>query len=118
MRFSVFIAIFMCAYALAFHALFFECAEGTEIGENFGTFAMALLFVFQAPFGVFDFAIFDRVDDDCPHLPAHVRARAHDVGIVLLVAYIVVMALIIFNLLIAILSTTHREVRAQNRNQI
>ena len=116
MRFSVFIAIFMSAYALAFHALFFECTEGTEIGENFGTFAMSLLFVFQAPFGVFDFAIFDTVDDDCSHLPASVRASAHDVGIALLVGYIVVMALILFNLLIAILSTTHREVRGEAGN--
>lgn len=106
----------MSAYALAFHALFFECSEGTEIGDSFGTFAMSLLFVFQAPFGVFDFAIFDTVDSDCPHLPAPVRGRAHDVGIVLLVGYIVVMALILFNLLIAILSTTHREVRDENRN--
>lgn len=107
-RFSVFVGLFMVGFALAFHALFFKCDADTDLGDSFGTFDHALVVVFGAPLGEFSFQLFDNVESDCPLHPAPERAR--DAGTFLLVGYLIVMAVVLFNLLIAILSTAHKEV--------
>lgn len=52
--------------------------------------------------------------DQCPDSAA--PEWVGDAGTLLLVAYLVVMAVILFNLLIAILSTAHYEVRIRQRS--
>lgn len=109
LRFSVFIVLVMCSFALAFNGLFFTCPKESHLGDRFGTFYGALPVVFGASLGDFSFEEFNNIETECPDHPAPERAR--DAGIFLLVMYLIVMAVILFNLLIAILSTTHSEVR-------
>lgn len=109
LRFSVFVIMFMVSFALALHALFFKCNDDTYLGESFGSFVQALVFVFGAPLGDFEFENFFDTEVQCPKHPAPGRAR--DAGTLLLVCYLIVMAIILFNLLIATLSTTHKKVR-------
>lgn len=61
LRFSVFLVIFMASFALSFHALFHNCDDGQPLGESFGNFHQALVVVFGAPLGDFDFQeLFDE----------------------------------------------------------
>lgn len=83
LRFGVFIVVVMAGFALAFHAVFFLCEDGTLLGGNFGSFASALLYVFEAPLGEFDFGDFDNVRGQCPDHPS--PGQASDAGIFLLV---------------------------------
>lgn len=84
LRFGVFIVVVMAGFALAFHAVFFSCDADSPLGGNFGTFPSALLYVFEAPLGEFDFTEFDRVREQCPSHSSREQA-ASDAGIFLLV---------------------------------
>eukprot|EP00752_Nemacystus_decipiens_P009021 g8052.t1 len=116
LRFSVFLVIFMASFALSFHALFHNCNDDSELGESFGNFHQALVVVFGAPLGDFSFQeLFDGASGQCPD---HASPEwVGDVGTLLLVAYLVVMAVILFNLLIAILSTAHYEVHRNGEQE-
>eukprot|EP00903_Cladosiphon_okamuranus_P021649 g19903.t1 len=115
LRFGVFIVVVMAGFGLAFHAVFFLCDAYTDLGENFGTFASALLYVFEAPLGEFDFGVFNNVTEQCPNHPS--PGQASDAGIFLLVAYLLVLAIIMLNLLIAVLTTTHGEVHENGEKE-
>eukprot|EP00903_Cladosiphon_okamuranus_P009225 g8807.t1 len=80
----------------------------TDLGDSFRTVDRALVVVFGAPLGEFSFEIFENVEDQCPNQPA--PRHAAGAGSFLLVSYLVVMAVVLLNLLIAILSTAHKEV--------
>lgn len=84
LRFGVFIVVVMAGFALAFHAMFFSCDADSPLGGNFGTFPSALLYVFEAPLGEFDFTEFDGVRGQCPSHSSREQA-ASDAGIFLLV---------------------------------
>lgn len=84
LRFGVFIVVVMAGFALAFHAVFFSCNASSALGGNFRTFPSALLYVFEAPLGEFDFGDFDNVRDQCPSHSSREQA-ASDAGIFLLV---------------------------------
>lgn len=75
--------VVMAGFALAFHAVFFSCDVTSSLGDSFGTFASALLFVFEAPLGEFSFEIFDDVGVQCPDHAS--PGQASDAGIFLLV---------------------------------
>lgn len=75
--------VVMAGFALAFHAVFFLCEPDTLLGGSFGTFASALLYVFEAPLGEFDFGDFNDVRGQCPDHPS--PGQASDAGIFLLV---------------------------------
>ncbi|CAM9102556.1 unnamed protein product, partial [Hapterophycus canaliculatus] len=116
LRFSVFLAIFMASFALSFQSLFHGCRNDSMLGETFGHFHQALVFVFGAPLGDFSFQeLFDEAADQCPDHSA--PDWVGDAGTLLLVAYLVVMAVILFNLLIAILSTAHFEVHKNGEQE-
>eukprot|EP00903_Cladosiphon_okamuranus_P019883 g18275.t1 len=116
LRFSVFLVIFMASFALSFHALFHNCDNDSQLGESFGNFHQALVVVFGAPLGDFSFQeLFDEAADQCPD---HASPEwIGDIGTILLVGYLVVMAVILFNLLIAILSTAHFEVHKNGEQE-
>ncbi|CAM9784847.1 unnamed protein product, partial [Scytosiphon promiscuus] len=116
LRFSVFLVIFMASFALSFQSLFHGCDNDSMLGESFGHFHQALVVVFGAPLGDFSFhELFDEAADQCPDHPA--SNWVGDAGTLLLVAYLVVMAVILFNLLIAILSTAHFEVHKNGEQE-
>lgn len=75
----------------------------------FGKFHRALLTIFAAALGEFGTIIdhFDSIEDQCENLAPEL---AYHASIILLVAYLVVMAVVLLNLLIAVLSTAHQEV--------
>lgn len=83
LRFGVFIVVVMAGFALAFQAVFFLCDDTSILGASFGTFASALLYVFEAPLGEFSFEDFDAVSVQCPDHPS--PGQASDAGIFLLV---------------------------------
>lgn len=110
-RFSAFIVLVMCSFALAFFTLFSECSpdESSEedLAEAFRTFESSLITVFEAALGQFEIRDFDEERED-PHdqfcgKPPAVR----DAGIFIMVLYLIVMAILMMNLLIAILTTAH-----------
>lgn len=102
-RFSAFIVLVMASFSLAFHALFFSCDGDTTLGGRFGTFSHSLLTTFEAALGQFYADDFDDIGSQCPNLPAPGRSR--HAGMFLLVTYLIVMAVVLLNLLIAVLST-------------
>ncbi|CAM9885508.1 unnamed protein product [Ectocarpus fasciculatus] len=108
LRFGVFIVVIMAGFALAFNAVFGSCDAGSLLDESYGSFGTAFLTVFKAPLGEFEFEAFDDVGGVCPDIPS--PGRASDAGTFLLVAYLVVLAVVMLNLLIAVLSTAHGEV--------
>lgn len=110
-RFSAFIVLVGASFALAFNALFHTCvypensSEGLEERGPFESFGSSLLTVLEAALGNFDFGEFSRMEDNCD-LPTW----AGNAGIVIMVVYIFIMAILLMNLLIAVLSTAHMEV--------
>lgn len=108
-HFAVFIIVIMTSFGLAFNSIFFSCEEGSELDMLFGEFHRALLTVFGAALGEFGTILdyFSYIEDQCEHL---VPELAYHVSVCLLVAYLVVMAVVLLNLLIAVLSTAHQEV--------
>ncbi|CAM9548053.1 unnamed protein product, partial [Ectocarpus fasciculatus] len=115
LRFGVFIVVVMAGFALAFNAVFGSCNAGSFLDESYGSFGTAFLTVFKAPLGEFAFEDFDDVGGQCPGNPS--PGRASDAGTFLLVAYLVVLAVVMLNLLIAVLSTAHGEVNANGEKE-
>ena len=109
-RFSAFIVVVLTSYALAFHAIFATCDEGSGLDEKFGTFAAALLSVFSAGLGEFGDILddFAGAEEYCAENPA--PRLLEPAGVVLLLGYLVVMAVVLLNLLIAVLSSAHQKV--------
>ena len=105
-KFSVFVSVLLASFALAFHALFRTCAGG-PLEQEYGTFSDSFLTMFKAMMGDFAFESFKPANDACdvPHW-------AETVGVALLVVYLAIMSILLLNLLIAVLSTAHAEVRA------
>ncbi|CAM9483116.1 unnamed protein product, partial [Sphacelaria rigidula] len=74
-RYAVFIIIVMGSFALAFYAIFFDCptpggnVEENPLQEAFGTVGSALISMFEAGLGEFDFEIFDFVTEYCGRPP-------------------------------------------------
>ncbi|CAM9923666.1 unnamed protein product, partial [Scytosiphon promiscuus] len=119
LRFSAFLAMVMLSFALAFHAVFHTCGtyvdpdacyldgEDFPLRDAFGTFGSSFITVFDLALGGPDFQLFDDPGDDCRcNLPDGARGA----GVVLMVAYMITMAVVLLNLLIAVLSTAHDEV--------
>ena len=83
----------MASFALAFHAVFSTCKEDTASDKDlyaaFGTFWFALLTTFESMLGSFDFDLFREDNNACSR-----PQMANDV-----------MAILLLNLLIAVLST-------------
>ena len=75
----------------------------------FGAFHRALLTVFAAALGEFGTILddFSYIEDQCEGLAPEL---AYHASVCLLVGYLVVMAVVLLNLLIAVLSTAHQEV--------
>ena len=108
-RFSAFIIVVITSFALAFHAVFATCDEGSDLYEKFGTFAAALQSVFGAGLGEFGDTLGGFVDAEeyCAENPA--PRLLEFAGVVLLLAYLVVMTVVLLNLLIAVLSSEHQK---------
>ncbi|CAM9621106.1 unnamed protein product [Ectocarpus sp. 13 AM-2016] len=115
LRFGVFIVVVMAGFALAFTTVFGSCNADSLLGESFGSFGTAFLSVFEAPLGELSFEDFHDVGTQCPDNPA--PGRASDAGTFLLVAYLVVLAVVMLNLLVAVLTTAHGEVNANGEKE-
>eukprot|EP00752_Nemacystus_decipiens_P006636 g5966.t1 len=89
--------------------LFARLLRLTQIDDTLGPMT-------QAPLGEFDFSEFDDVKDDCPSHSDRPQA-ASDAGIFLLVAYLLILAIIMLNLLVAVLTTAHGEVYANGNGE-
>lgn len=101
-RFSVFIVVLITSFALTFNVLLGGCESGNEA---YTTLADAHLTMFKAMLGDFDFEdIMGSNDCSYPYL-TDIAAK------ILLVLYLVIVTILLMNLLIAILSTVHAEVR-------
>lgn len=121
--FSVVLILVMFGFAASFNALYgtdtilVERLAGAACDVNdhpivgeFGTLGDALLTMFVSMLGEFDLEpFFSRYEgangEDCGEV-TYVQA-----GILLMVIYLVIMAVILLNLLIAVLSTAHAEVQ-------
>lgn len=104
-KFSVFLAVLMASFALTFHVLFYTCEEGdSALYESFNTFGDSYLTMFKAMLGDFDFDSFKHADK------CYRPGWAEQVGVTLLVLYLAIMAILLLNLLIAVLSTAHADV--------
>lgn len=108
-RFSAFIVVILTSFALAFHALFINCNEDRELFTKFGTFPSALLTIFAASLGEFGDIIKDlkEIDYHCEGNPAN--DIAYIASVFFLVTYLVIMAVVLLNLLIAVLSSEHQK---------
>lgn len=104
-KFVVFTAVLMASFALTFHVIFHSCEDGTPLDEAYGTFSKAYLTMFRAMLGEFHFDILETTDA-CQH-----PSWGENVGAPLLVSYLAIMSILLLNLLIAVLSTAHAEVR-------
>lgn len=95
-----------------------DCVDDGVISlrDAFGSFGDSLLTVFASALGGFDFTIFDdAVEDTCRcDLPQGARHAA----IFLMVSYLITVAVVLLNLLIAVLSTAHNEVYANAENEL
>ncbi|CBN74318.1 Ankyrin Repeat Transient Receptor Potential Channel [Ectocarpus siliculosus] len=121
LRFSAFIAMVMLSFALAFHAVFHTCGEYSEpqctlddddafpLRDAFGTFGDSFVTVFTYALGGPDFEAFQLAGSDCR---CDLPEGARNAGIFLLVVYMITMTVVLLNLLIAVLSTTHGKVYA------
>lgn len=50
-RFSIFMLVVMCSFALAFHSLYSKCGDGDALNEVYSTFSDSLLDMFRAMLG-------------------------------------------------------------------
>ncbi|CAM9546666.1 unnamed protein product [Choristocarpus tenellus] len=98
LRFGMIMVIILLGFAVSFHGLF---------GENvysYSTFRGTCLTLFSSMLGDFDFQVFE----------GEVYGSA---GSCLLVLYLCVMSIMLFNLLIAVLSTSHATVVENSENE-
>lgn len=123
-QFSLVLLLVMLGFAASFSALYGEHTVLVErnLGDScdvhdhpivvaFGTIGAALLTTFGAMLGEFDFETFSASyenDDgeDCG------TVRYQEAGVTLMSVYLVIMAIMLLNLLIAVLSTAHTEIQA------
>lgn len=106
-RFSVFVAVLVASFALAFRVIFSTCDDGSHLSDEYGSYLDACLTMFKALLGDFSFDGFKSASEMC-----YVPAWVEDAGVVLLVVYLIIMSILLLNLLIAILATVHSEVHA------
>lgn len=116
-RFSVFVAIIMCSFALAFFALFSSCSAGLDqeknLAESFQDFGAALITVFEAALGQFNIReLFGGEGLEESELICGRPAGILGAGIFIMVLYLVIVSILMMNLLIAILTTAHADVHA------
>lgn len=104
-KFSVFVAVLLASFALTFHALFHTCEKGHLLDEAYGTFSDAYLTMFRAMLGDFDF---ERLQSAST---CSIPQWMETIGIALFVLYLATTTVLLLNLLIAVLSTAHTEVR-------
>lgn len=96
----------MSSFALAFFILFLDCySNDSDVMAAFGSVDKSMLTLFQAMLGGFEFEVLIKADDDCGR-----PQWANSASVCLLVTYVVIMAVLLLNLLIAVLSTAHAEV--------
>ncbi|CBN74319.1 Transient Receptor Potential Channel. Partial sequence [Ectocarpus siliculosus] len=119
LRFSAFISVVMLSFALAFHAVFHTCGEFEDptcntnddpdfpLRDAFGTFGRSFVTVFSAALGGPDFELYEAAGSECR---CKLPDGAQEAGIFLMVVYMVIMAVVLLNLLIAVLSTAHSKV--------
>ncbi|CAM9931417.1 unnamed protein product, partial [Ectocarpus sp. 13 AM-2016] len=119
LRFSAFISVVMLSFALAFHAVFHTCGEYEDpacntnddpdfpLRDAFGTFGRSFVTVFSAALGGPDFELYEAAGSECR---CKLPDGAREAGIFLMVVYMVIMAVVLLNLLIAVLSTAHSKV--------
>lgn len=103
----------MGGFAISFYSLFSGCTSRDPDAPQelvFDTFHGSLLIMFDAMLGNVDLMSFQS-DVVCSN-----PERMGDLGLLLLASYMVIMAIILLNLLIAILSTVHSDVN-QNIEQ-
>ena len=103
-KFSVFVAVLIASFALAFYAMFHTCGEGNLLHGEYGTFSDAYLTMFRALLGDFEFDSFKSARE------CDVPSWAEPVGVLFLVLYLAISSVLLLNLLIAVLSTAHAEV--------
>ncbi|CAM9206508.1 unnamed protein product [Ectocarpus fasciculatus] len=121
LRFAAFIAMVMLSFALAFHAVFHTCGEYKDpectidddadflLRDAFGSFGDSFVTVFTFALGGPDFEAFQLAGSDCR---CDLPEGARNAGIFLLVVYMITMTVVLLNLLVAVLSTTHGKVYA------
>lgn len=73
---------------------------------------MALLTLFKAMLGDFDFDVLLEADGMCERAP-----WSNAASVLLMVSYLVIMAILLLNLLIAVLSTAHAEVEKNAKQE-
>ena len=99
-RFAVFLLVVMASFALAFHALFFTC-DGVEpsLEDAFGTFWRSMLTMFESMLGGFDFDVLLSADE------CNRPSWAYEASVWMLAGYEIIMAILLLNLLIAVMAT-------------
>lgn len=114
--FSVVLLLVMLGFSTCFWALYgnesiavdYDCGSSEHsLNVAFGTFGDSLLTLFGAMLGNFSFMEFyeTEIDGEVCSLKTY-----RDAGVVLLVVYLIIMAVMLLNLLIAVLSTAHAAV--------
>lgn len=108
LQFSAILMVVMIGFATSFYSLFSECESDDMDGHDmpsFRSFQGSVIILFDALLGNVDFVAFDSRNIHCPG-PAWIP----DLGVLLLSLYMIVMAIMLLNLLIAVLSTVHADV--------
>lgn len=120
-QFSVVLMLVMIGFAFCFNALYgrdslliealLDTCEVNDhpIVEEFGTIGQSLLTMFESMLGEFTFEQFyvGYYDESGAYCG---MVSYHEAGITLMVIYLIIMAVMLLNLLIAVLSTAHAAV--------
>lgn len=132
--FSVVLLLVMVGFATCFWAIYgndsfswldssqgnwLETEDGCDgsassVTTEFGNFWDSVLTLFSAMLGDFDFSKFslgDSSENECIYVPHR------EAGVILLVVYLIIMAVMLLNLLIAVLSTAHSKVYGNAEKQ-
>lgn len=99
-QFSVFILVLISSFALTFHVLLKDCGV-----NEYASLISAHLAMFKAMLGEFEF------DDILGSGECNYSLLKEEAARVLLAIFLVIVAILLLNLLIAVLSTVHAEVR-------
>lgn len=108
-KFSAVIGPVGVSFALAFYALLHRCNNGNDEDSEsegaFRSFGSSILMVLEVALGDVNFGEFIEIEYNCnrPHWVT-------DAAIFIMVVYIFIMAILLMNLIIAVLSTAHMEV--------
>lgn len=113
--FSIVLLLVMLGFSTGFWALFSQDSISqddiicTQIRDAFGSFGDSVLTLFSAMLGEFSFEAFEPEEEDDDEIECR-NTRNRQAGVVLLVVYLIIMAVMLLNLLIAVLSTAHAAV--------